>query len=152
MSLPSIRHTKKDESEPKQEKWASKRLPPIDQPHRPTSPKQTPLFGKRKHCEDVPKKSPINSEPVPFINLDPIRGRLPSQVLANNKHHSQKKSSSPIVPFYTQGSVANVLKSVRELKFEELRLGGKRTKKARKNHKKTRKAKSHKNRRHSAKK
>ena len=80
--------------------------------------------------------------------LDSIQ-RLLSRYL---KNHSQKKSSSPIVPFYPQGSVADVLKSVRELKFEELRLGGKRTKKARKNHKKTRKAKSHKNRRHSAKK
>ena len=145
MSLPSIRHTKKDKSEPKPEKWASKRLPPIDQPHRPTSPKPPPIFGKRRHYEDVPKKSPRNREL--FITLDPIRGMLPSQVLANKNHHSPKKSSSPIVPFYPQGSVADVLKSVREL-----RLGGKRTKKLRKNHKKTRKVKSHKNRRHSAKK
>lgn len=152
MSLPSIRHTKKDASETKQETWASPRLPTIDQPHRPTSPKPTPIFGKRKHYEDVPKKSPKNSEPELFINLDAIRGRLPSQVLANNKHHSQKKSSDATDPFGVKGSVADVLKSVRELKIEEIRLGGKRTKKLRKNHKKTRKAKSHKNRRYSAKK
>jgi hypothetical protein len=64
------------------------------------------------------------------------------------KHSSTKsKKSTTIDPFEeVQGSVASLLKSVRN------KLGGKRTKKARKNHKRTRKATSHKNRRHSAKK
>ena len=117
--------------------WA---LPSINPPK---SPKSTSLFKKMRHNE------PENSS-TPSVFLEDLysnTGKLPTQATTNYKHHSQKKSSDTIDPFDAKGSVASLLRSVRDMK-----LGGKRTKKLRKNHKKTRKAKSHKNRRHSAKK
>ena len=131
-----------------QERWAAKsvKLPSIT-PHPPKSPKSNSLSRKRQRNEnDSSKKSPTPSIAV-LEELYPKTEMLPSQVMLKDKSHSQKKSSNATDPFEeVQGSVASLLKSVRNLK-----LGGKRTKKVRKNHK-TRKSKSHKNRRHSAKK
>ena len=140
MSLPSIRHTKKDASETEEKKWAYQRLPTIDQQqHRHKSPKPTGISSKRRRNENDSNKSHNNSEDLFTMEITPIAGISPYKAI--NKH-SQKKSSNTVDIFDAKGSVAGLLKSVRELT-----IGGKRTKKARKNHKKTRK-----NRRHSVKK
>jgi hypothetical protein len=137
---------KQRELDTSEEKWASKsvKLPSIA-PHPPKSPKSNSLSRKRPY-NDSSEELPIPT--IAFLeDYYPKTGKLPSQAMSKDKHHSQKKSSDATDPFEVQGSVASLLKSVRSLK-----LGGKRTKKARKNHKKTRKATSRKNRRHSAKK
>jgi hypothetical protein len=113
-------------------KWADARSMEPDR-KKSVDSKRSPRPSHQKHSTKVDIENLEDDYSLPLIS----------------KHPSTKsKKSTTIDPFEeVQGSVASLLKSVRSLK-----LGGKRTKKARKNHKKTRKATSHKNRRHSAKK
>ena len=125
---------------PKSKSLSSKRRYNVDE-------KEESLSSKRRYKVDEKEESPTPTS-VFLEDLYSNTGRLPTQAMKpKDKSHSQNKSSDATDPFEVKGSVASLLKSVREMK-----LGGKRTKKLRKTHKKTRKAKSHKNRRHSAKK
>jgi len=136
----SMAQKRRDKRDASKDKWALP-LPSISS-RREESPKRDNPPPSKKSCRN---NMPSASNELSITDFVPTQGIMPSNAISRNK--SLKKSSDATDPFEVKGSVASLLKSVRAMK-----VGGKRTKKVRKTHKKTPKAKSRKNRRHSAKK